>query len=74
MTQCEKIIDYIGRFGSITTMEAFADLGITRLASRIHDLVGEGYEIERTIESGKNRFGETVHYMRYSIKEGVKIG
>ena len=68
MTQCERIIDYMNKFGSITTMEAFSDLGITRLASRIHDLREDGYEIEREIIRGKNRFGEPVHYMRYSLK------
>ena len=70
MTQCDRIIDYIKRFGSITTIEAFTDLGITRLASRIHDLTEDGYDIERQTESGKNRFGEKVHYTRYSLREG----
>ena len=69
-TQCQRIIDYIKKFGSITTIEAFTDLGITRLASRIHDLTVDGYDIERQTESGKNRFGETVHYTRYSLREG----
>ena len=68
MTQCERIVDYINRFGSISTMEAFHDLGITRLASRIHDLRCEGYHIEREIIRDKNRYGEPVHYMRYSFK------
>lgn len=70
VTQCEKIVNYIRTFGSITTIEAFRDLGVTRLASRIHDLTNEGYDIERSVEVGKNRFGEKVHYTRYSIKEG----
>ena len=43
MTQCERIIDYIKQFGSISTLEAFNDLGVARLASRIHDLKGQGY-------------------------------
>lgn len=30
MTQCDKIIRYIKDFGSITTMQAFQDLGVTR--------------------------------------------
>ena len=68
MTQCEKIVEYIREFGSITTMEAFTDLGITRLASRIHDLQSEGFNIDREIVKGKNRYGETIHYMRYSFK------
>ena len=66
MTQCEKIIKYMEDFGSISTMEAFSDLGITRLASRIHDLTRMGIPIEKRMESGKNRYGEAVHYMRYS--------
>ena len=69
MTQCERIIDYIKQFGSITTIEAFTDLGITRLASRIHDLSVNGYDIDRKTETGKNRFGEAVHYTRYSLRE-----
>lgn len=38
MNQCDKIIRYIKDFGSITTMQAFQDLGITRLSGRIYDL------------------------------------
>ena len=68
MTQCEKIVDYIREFGSITTMEAFTDLGITRLASRIHDLQRMGFAIDREIVKGKNRYGESIHYMKYSFK------
>ena len=70
MTQCERIMEYIKEFGSITTLEAFQDLGVTRLASRIHDLYDAGYEFKREMIKGKNRYGETVHFMRYSLKEG----
>ncbi len=69
MTQNQRIIDYINKFGSITTMEAFMDLGITRLASRIHDLTKEGYKIRRTPTTAKNRFGEDVRYITYSLEE-----
>jgi len=56
MTQGERILDYIDRFGSISPMEAFSDLGITKLATRIS---------EKTMEERKNRYGETTRYMRY---------
>ena len=36
MTQCERIILYMRKFGSITTLQAFEDIGCTRLASRIN--------------------------------------
>lgn len=69
MTQAQKIVEYINRFGSITTMEAFMDLGIARLASRIYDLKCEGYHIESDTVTKKNRYGEEVRYSRYWIKE-----
>ena len=64
MNQCEQILDYMKRFGSISTMEAFTDLDITRLNSRIHDLRKE-YEIKDKWEKRKNRLGQIKHYKRY---------
>lgn len=69
MTQAERIIDYINRFGSITPMEAFADLGITKLATRVSEMRKDGIEFDKQLIKSKNRFGENVHYMRYSIKQ-----
>lgn len=68
-TQCERVMDYMQRFGSITTMQAFDDLGVTRLASRINDLRNRGVEIQGTTRTGRNRFGEKVTFKEYSIKE-----
>lgn len=65
MTQCERILKYMRDFGSISTMQAFTDLGITRLASRIHDLRRCGYSIESETHTGKNRYGEDTHYSVY---------
>ena len=75
MTQGERVIEYIKRFGSITPMEAFGDLGITKLATRISELRKEGMEFKKEYIKSKNRFGETVDYMRYSFpKEGDADG
>ena len=68
MTQCERILDYISKFGSISTMEAFTDLGVTRLASRIYDLKQAGYVFDEITESRNNRFGKRVSYTRYSMR------
>lgn len=65
MTQHERILDFIDRHGSITPMDAFLDLGITKLATRVSELIRGGVRIEKTQKSGKNRFGETVRYMEY---------
>lgn len=69
ISQNTRVLQYIQDFGSITTLEAFEDLGVTRLASRIHDLKVAGYEFIKEYEESKNRYGEKVHYIRYKLKE-----
>ena len=66
MSQHEMILRYIEDFGSISPMEAFADLGITKLATRISEMRQDGYKFDQKPEKSKNRFGKTCHYMRYS--------
>ena len=68
-TQKERITDYINKFGSISPLEAFRDLGITKLATRVSEMRQEGVEFKIVIEKGKNRFGDSTHYARYSWKE-----
>lgn len=69
VNQKAKIIGYLQSFGSITTpYEAFLDLGITKLATRIGEIIRDGTPTEKTYEKAKNRYGETVYYMRYSLK------
>ena len=69
MTQCEKIIDYIRVNGSITPLDALREFGCMRLASRITDLKQQGYDIGRTMENSKNKYGDIVRYARYTLKE-----
>lgn len=70
MTQCERIVDYIQRFGSISPLEAFRDLGITKLATRISEMRRyEGKQFKQQYEKAKNRFGEDVYYMRYFLPQ-----
>ena len=68
MTQAERIADYISTYGSITPMEAFADLGITKLATRVSEMKRAGYEFEQEMVESKNRYGQNVRYMRYRMK------
>lgn len=69
MKQTERIMQYISDFGSISSMEAFQDLGITRLSARIFDLEEDGVRFDRKQEAVTNRYGERVYYTRYSIAE-----
>ena len=65
MTQHQRIILYLDRHGSITPMDAFVDLGITKLSTRIGELIRSGKQIIKVKEYGTNRYGEGIHYMRY---------
>lgn len=65
MTQYEAILKYIDDFGSITPMQAFSDLGITKLATRISEMTRKGYEFNKTLVTSKNRYGKPVSYMKY---------
>lgn len=65
MTQCERILKYMDDFGTISAAQAMNDLGVYRLASRIHDIKRMGIEIESETRTGKNRYGESTHYSVY---------
>lgn len=69
VTQKQRIIKYIKDFGSITSFQAYADLGITQLGARIDGLQKEGYKFKKETEKGKNRYDEPVHFTRYSFME-----
>lgn len=66
MTQGERILKYIDDHGSITPFEAFLELGITKLATRISELRRGGEQIQKKYVSGTNRFGEKINYMEYT--------
>lgn len=70
MSQATDVIDFIKENGSITTMQAFG-LGITRLASRVHEMRAVGIPIEREMVEVQNRKGETCRVARYTIPGGV---
>ena len=66
-TQCDKVLEYMRQFGSITQIQALFDLGCMRLASRISDLRQQGYTIGRRMKTGKNRYGESVSFAEYYL-------
>lgn len=70
-TQCEKIVEYMNEFGSITQLEAYTDISCFRLASRISDLKRKGYNIRTEMITVKNRFEEPVKIARYSFESTV---
>ena len=68
-TQNTKVLNYMRQHGSITSLEAFADLSITRLSGRIYDLKQDGHIIKSSMEEHINKAGEKTRYARYSLVE-----
>lgn len=67
MSQEELVLDYMQRFGSITTLEAFKDIGCTRLSAKIYNLKRKGYVIYDEWLEMKNRYGKTVYFKKYYL-------
>ena len=66
-TTQKRVFDYLVEFGSITTLQAFVDLGETRLSARIFELRKKGIPISGTTIKVTNRLGEARHIKEYKI-------
>lgn len=71
ITQKDRILQYIREFGSISSWEAYKELGITQLGARIKELKEEGYEFQTEWESSTNRYEEKVDFKRYYLVEDM---
>jgi len=66
LTQRKKIWDYLCKHPEgITPYEAFVHLKITKLSTRIGEMVRDGYKIKKVMEYKLTDDGSTEHYMRY---------
>lgn len=66
-----RVLAYMMNNGSITGNQAISDLGMTELRSRISELSRAGFPIRKEWENSRNKFGEAVSFVRYSlIREG----
>jgi hypothetical protein len=72
--QCQSLLDYLTRRGSITPNEALRELGIGRLSARVLDLKRAGFGVQTEIIEVPTRFG-TAKVARYSIgsANGVRV-
>lgn len=68
MTQCEIVLKHMREHGSISTIEAFFDHGITRLSARIWDLRHQGYDISSKTVTKRSEKGATQSYSVYSLR------
>lgn len=68
-TQTDAVLEHIRRYGSITSMEAFEEYGITRLSSIIFGLRHRGLDIETIPLECVTRFGNRTKYAKYVLHE-----
>lgn len=62
-----RVFDYMTEFGSITTLQAFVDLGESRLSARIYELKDKGVHISTFPKIVTNRWGEKRTVKEYCI-------
>lgn len=67
-SQRDYIKQYMIDYGSITPAEAFVDIGCTKLATRISEMIRDGELIHKERIHSTNRYGKPVSYMRYSLE------
>ena len=66
--QGQRVIKFLRDNEAITSADAWRELGIMRLASRVHDLSNNGYVFSKTRKRVYNKWGERCCVMEYSIK------
>ena len=75
-TTQSRVFEYMNEFGSITSLQAFVDLGESRLSARVWELKDKGIKIDSEMIEVENRFHEKRHVKKYFISgsEGKKRG
>ena len=68
-TQKDAVLEWLKTGASISSLDAFKELGVTRLSAIIFNLRKEGYAIKATDFQTTNRFGGRVTFSRYSLEK-----
>lgn len=68
-TQCDRLLDYLKKRGSITKLDCWHELGILNGGGRAWDLKEAGYPIVTEMITVKNRWGESCRIALYVLKE-----
>lgn len=63
----QRVFDYMMEFGAITSLEAFVDLGETRLSGCIFQLKKKGVNISTQFKDVQNRWKEPRRVKEYRI-------
>jgi hypothetical protein len=68
MTQANRVLDWLQSGQTITTLDAFRELGITRIAARVFELKKEGHAVSKRTLTVTNRFDEVCHVAEYFLE------
>lgn len=68
-TQKDLVLMYIRERGWISSWDAYRDLGITQLATRISELKSSGYKFRKERIKTTTRFGVKTHFDKYYLVE-----
>lgn len=71
-SQAIRLLEHLKAGGTVTSLQAYNDHGITQLATRITDIEEMGYVINRTWIKVYNRFGEECRVKEYSLAADLK--
>ena len=63
--QKQDILDWLNQYGSLTRMQAFDELGIVELSSRIGEIEKDGWTVPREQVRGRGRNGRPYTITRY---------
>ena len=69
MNQANRVLDLLETGRSITSLDAWNELGITRLAARVHELKKDGYVINKKLISVTNRCAEKCQVAAYYLED-----
>ena len=69
MKQHERVLQYLENGKSITTLDAWRELGITRLAARVYEMKQLGHPIQKNTITVTNRFDEKCSIAEYYLEE-----
>ena len=73
MTQQERVLDYLQSGNKLTCLNAFNELGITQVASRIFELKEQGHPIDKRWIKVTNRYDEKCSVAEYFMGDNDAV-
>ena len=74
ITQKDRLLKYFEEFGYITSWQAYSELGIMQLATRIFELKERGYIFKKEKVKKLNRWGQEVSFDKYILVGNIYEG